>query len=62
MSVIRIKCIDFRNVWEKAVKAILVCSFLVVTLYDEKSNIMMKIISGINYLRYLIVIISWQVK
>ena len=62
MSVIRIKCIDFKNVWEKAVKAILVCSFLVVTLYDEKSNIMMKIISGINYLRYLIVIISWQVK
>lgn len=62
MSVIRIKCIDFKNVWEKAVKAILVCSFLVVTLYDEKSNIMMKIISGINYLRYLIVITSWQVK
>ena len=62
MSVIRIKCIDFKNVWEKAVKAILVCSFLVVTLYDEKSNIMMKIISGINCLRYLIVIISWQVK
>ena len=50
MSVIRIKCIDFKNVWEKAVKAILVCSFLVVTLYDEKSNIMIKIISGINYI------------
>ena len=42
----------------KRLEAILVCSFLVVTLYDEKSSIMMKIISGINYLRYLLVIIS----